>query len=332
VAQLPALPCRSKIKPLNNALIENQPGTGGVYSIDWSSIDGVQTPVELYEVELTFPKILKSQVDALETFYAANYSLNVTTQSLGDGRTYLGYFKNEPVVTPLNAIRFDVKIDLIAWRDYLVPGYVAHFKESGIVGATPVTAWENEVAGGTAFDFDVVEGTAANLLKSTENGIDCLLFDGSAQLRPTSPTIISQPAVVFIVAQFEPSASGAKVLLDARTSSSQRFSIYHSFGSGKFAMFAGAENQGSDFDSNLHVFACDFKGVPSSLDISGLDRDAGNIGSQDWQFATLGSSFALTAGFVGKVCELLVYDDTVTLSTAEIKQNMISLKRKWTAK
>jgi len=43
-------------------------------------------------------------------------------------------------------------------------GAIAQYDDSSIIGTNPVTEWKNKAGGSTAFDLDVVVGTAANLI------------------------------------------------------------------------------------------------------------------------------------------------------------------------
>ena len=212
----------------------------------------------------------------------------------------------------------------------LVAGSLAHFDETSIVGATPVTAWNNIGTGGSAFDLDVVVGTGANLTTSVLNGHTGILSTGSAGLETTAGQTINGPATVFMV--FKPTPASPPVqmnFMDARSTTAARWVIFtNNTAADKFAMFQGTILTLSEaYDNNLHVFTAQFNNDSSSkLTVSNVGSVTGDAGSAAWDFASIFISELEVTSAQGLFLEFVVYDRA--LIDAEIIQNQIFLATK----
>ena len=141
-------------------------------------------------------------------------------------------------------------------------GLVGLFDDLGIVGSTPVTAWQNSVVG--LPDLDVVVGTAANLTRISALGFDVVNASGSVSLESTAGSIVSSPATVFVVAQFNNAAPGDnQLLIDARSSLDDRMMFQsRNFDGDRFTIFQGVNlvSINENYDTSPHIWIGQFNG------------------------------------------------------------------------
>ena len=77
---------------------------------------------------------------------------------------------------------------------------LVHLKDTGITtSGGQVTGWTNSGTGGSGYDLDTVEGTAAGLTKRQYNDIDVVDFAGNANLVAGDDQSIGQPYTVMVV-------------------------------------------------------------------------------------------------------------------------------------
>jgi hypothetical protein len=101
------------------------------------------------------------------------------------------------------------------------------YKETGIVGATPITQWTNEGYGGSDYDLDTPGGTTSELVKTTINGVDAVRNKGNAIIKTsvTQHLGFSHSFTLFLVVRHSPVpigvTGGRSHLMEARASTGQ---------------------------------------------------------------------------------------------------------------
>lgn len=209
----------------------------------------------------------------------------------------------------------------------LVSGALVHLDETSIVGS-PVTEWTNGGSGGSGYDLDVVLGTAANLTRSTINGLDAVTSDGTASMETTAGQNITGKMTVFSVIKINVINGG--FLMDARDSGTARSALFDT--SGKWAMNDGATLSFGTMDTNLHIWISQFnKDSTSKLtianELSDLGSVTGNMGSTDFEFAAFFSRNSSSAISNAAFCEYVLYNSE--LSAPDVATNKAFLINKW---
>lgn len=202
-------------------------------------------------------------------------------------------------------------------------GLVGLYNELGIVGSTPVTAWQNSVVG--LPDLDVVVGTAANLTRITALGHDVVNASGSVSIESTAGSLISSPATVFMVAQFNAaSPSDNQVLMDARSSLTDRMMIQsRNASSDRFTIFQGAAlitlDLADTYDTSPHIWTMQYNGdSTTTLTVAGVGTKTGDAGPDDWDFGMLFGDTTGAESSDAYIATLLVFDRK--LSASEVSQ------------
>ncbi len=331
------LPFRASVKARNNSFEKTDSFRGDVDVIDRAYIGANAVKVELYDIELTFPKIYQSELDSLVAFWNTNAGIPVTTQPLDDGYEYVGYMIRPPAKVAGNAIRVTAKLNMVGWRG-VHPGALVHFRENGIVDGTPVTGWTNEGTGGASYDLTDVNGTP---LIDWINGLSCVYFFGSESFEPAAAIDISDPVIFVVCRNEDTTVTAHQFVFDAVSESTKRAALFFQSTFDEMRIFSGSiltpqidlRENGASLETN--VYMCDFNGDSSTKIAIGTGEsvtgDAGSITT--FEFGRIGDSYLDDGQFnyEGMICEIVIYSND-SLSEAEKLQTIASLKRKWNAK
>lgn len=195
----------------------------------------------------------------------------------------------------------------------------AVYDGSGIVGSTPVTAW-NDKLGRAAKHLNVKSGAQPNnMVVGTINGRVAIRSLGSVSLKTPAPidTPAASPVLVFTLAQFEEATPTANMhLFSSHTASSKEMLIATNFSS----INRWKINQGS----NLTVTGSTYTTASPRLfegkfnfdtatrlratRASGLVTSAvGNAGTEIWEFGTVFSNYSGGGSAKAKMTDLLVF-------------------------
>lgn len=204
---------------------------------------------------------------------------------------------------------------------------VVDYNDSGIVGSAPVTAWVNSGVGGSEWDLDTVAGTAANLVRTTMNGIDVVQSVGSVAIHVSViPTLIEDPCVVFLVGNFtnaSPGGASPQYLMRMSDKSGNQGVAFNALAAApnNFAFAAAPTLEfPASYDTDVHVWTQEGRGnAENSLyTISGV----GSQGQTEAVPPAIGGSgsfpvlFALTPGptfpIPAIIARILVFDFELT--------------------
>ena len=270
---------------------------------------------ELFEWEIRHDLINQSDVDTLLAFYYDNEGQYIDTRMLADGWTYFCKHVHEPAVSEINGTLRTVTQRLEGIRALYVGNsseLLALFDEGGIVGSSPVTAWNNDTviaAGGADYDLDVTVG-GGTLGTTTQNGETVVTFNGSVGLETTSGQTITQAGTVFIAFKMDTHAAD-QYLLSARSDSAASWNLLFDVPGDDIVINAGTTltgPTGMDGDTDWHVATAVVNGANSLLFVSALGTVTGDAGSENLDFGTLGISLAGTLGLDGSIASMVVYD------------------------
>ena len=159
------------------------------------------------------------------------------------------------------------------------------FKASGIVGATPVTAWTNSGSGGSGYDLDTVTGTAANLTKTTINSVDVVDSSGSVRIETTAAQNISGAYTAYLVAILD-TTNAQRLTDDTVAAGSNRHAMFVLSGGPDWAFSGGSNISTVTADTALHIWTVQFNGDATTKLTVGTDTVTGDAGSNSWDFAT----------------------------------------------
>ena len=109
MATYPSIDAQTKVTPKQTLKIDISEG-GDLRAQDLTAAD-------MYDIDIEHPWIDAADVTTLQSFFATNKNLTITTQTLADGNTYDCLMVKGPVVLEHNGIFRTVKQKLVGTRN-----------------------------------------------------------------------------------------------------------------------------------------------------------------------------------------------------------------------
>jgi hypothetical protein len=191
------------------------------------------------------------------------------------------------------------------------------------------STWVSSGAGGETW---TIQGDA--FVNTTDYA--AVYVNDDVGLETTAGQTISSPGTVFMVFKYtEGSVSDAYFLHDARSDSDARWKGINSNPNREFGVGQGSGSEiqiTPAYDTDMHVVSEHFNGdATTKLIVSGLASVTGNVGSDDWDFATFFTSYdgPTTPSYneyVGAMWEIIVFDSALTDSEAGTIRNHLLTK------
>lgn len=212
----------------------------------------------------------------------------------------------------LSEVRKRGRLNRLFWAgkgDDPLPALLAtaiyHYKETSIVGSPLVTASLNEGTLGSDLDYDVVNGTAANLTRGSQNGMDTIITAGSASLQTTAEQSIAGKTTEFMVARRITDQPVTEIFYSAGVGAGHQHGISNT--SGKWYISAATPLfSGSVGDNNLHIVTAGYNlDATSYLEISDIGTVIGDAGAiEQTKYGTILSFYSPNLTNV-EICEII---------------------------
>lgn len=180
-----------------------------------------------------------------------------------------------------------------------------------------VKTWNEPING-----IDASQTTNANQPKIVNsgslvqvNGVPYLLFSGNQFMQATYGSLISQPASIFFVCDYD---SASTFLGFDGIDSTNRMAF--SNGDSKWTIFAGTSIRNTAEDINPHLFSILFNGASSYLYVDGVESITSNAGSNSSAGVTLGAGYdGVIAPLVGKIGLFIIYNSDQSANRVAIE-------------
>jgi hypothetical protein len=192
----------------------------------------------------------------------------------------------------------------------IIAGALVNLKETGILtSGANVTGWTNEGTGGAAYSMGEILGTG--FTKTTINGLDCVLGNGSGSMRTgIGNTNIPGKTTEFIVARVDAmGGTGFSVLTDSGYSSANRHHV--AFTSTQGYMFQGSQLFAPAIPSlgTVALHACNFnQDTTSKYEISGSGSTVGNAGALTLDYGAMFGHHNNDHRVIGAICQRLLFN------------------------
>ena len=199
-----------------------------------------------------------------------------------------------------------------------------HFDETGHTG-DPVTQWANIGSGGAAYNLDTIAGIGAGLTIVQENSLNAVQADGTVNIRTAVAQSVVGNTVEFVVLRSVLGQSD-QIFLDNHSG------VEHSAGStvaGDWFINQGVSLELSSIqDNSLHgVGIVSNQDVTTELRVRDAGLEIGDAGSNALNFGTLFANRLDANRYNGRICEYLLFDNTLTED--QIEQVRDYLEDKW---
>jgi len=206
----------------------------------------------------------------------------------------------QPAITPVFA-KFG------GAAEFIKKNAIVDLNDTGIVGSTPVTAWNNSGTGGSAFSPNVILGTGANLTRITQGGHDAVNASGSVGIETTAGTTINTPMTMFLVVKVNVLTGSSQLFTAARSSGSSSPQI-QTTSSDLFRFNAGSSLDAGAGDTNLHLHTVRYNGDSSTkYEVDGIGSVIGDAGAEPYQFGTLFASISGTGTLNGAISQYIIF-------------------------
>lgn len=229
---------------------------------------------------------------------------------------------HRPVYRPLYKAVYELISGGVSAASLLAEALV-HLKDTGItVSGGTVTGWTNSGTGGSGYDLDTVEGTAADLVRRSVNGIDVVEFLGSANLVAGNDQLIEQPMTRITVVSSSDAAANNFIWGGESSSTSNQIQIVASLDSyetNATSTLRTANDSWQEYEPAIVVEVID--GASSKIQKNKDTAVTGDPGDRDFDYGTLGANRLATTRLTGMILESAMWNRALTDAELSLLQD-----------